>query len=204
MLAFKTTSVATAFSMFLACNLALAAPASDQSPNPLFRRAGTGSGILGVFLSKEFAQVFGSPPGCCDGYDENDCYSTKGTADSGDDWELCFGKGDYVWLQDDANTANCLTNLHYTQDDACISVAGSSCEAGKGTSKILNAQVSYIIGSKQIDSADSDAIQSASNALVGSSVDSGSDLDGGVTLAHAGQNGEYVNILFRFGGGQQC
>jgi hypothetical protein len=177
--------------------------------NPLHARqeGGTLSGITGTFLSKEFAQVFGAPPQCCHDFPDNDCWAGKGKADSGDEWERCYSKGDYLWLGDDSATANYLIDLHSTQDDACISVAGSACEVGKGTSKILNSRVRYLVGNEQISRAIPWAMQAASNALVNEMVASCADQDGGdqVEVLHKLPNGlGVVSINFRFGGGQQC
>lgn len=75
---------------------------------------------------------------------------------------------EYVWLEDDARTANCLIRLHHFQQDECISVRGSVCEAEKGTSKILNARVHGGLGSLASD--EYRALQEASLALIGTAV----------------------------------
>lgn len=106
--------------------------------------------------------------------------------------------GKYVWTQDDANTANCLTNLHFAQNDACISTSGSMCAAHAGTSKILNEKTE-----KQLVSYDSFSIQAASQALVGTSVNG----DGGVMIYRLDPSHDlsYIGAVgVYFGGSDQC
>ena len=107
---------------------------------------------------------------CCHDFPDNDCWAGTGKADSGDDWGRCYSIGNYLWLEDDSAAANFLINLHFTQNNICISVAGSSCEVGKGTSKILNPQVSFRWGNEQISSASSWATQATSYAIMSSTV----------------------------------
>ena len=135
------------------------------------------------------------------------------TASDGSIWVVytrnaSFDPAFYVWQQNDTNTLNCLTNLHFTQDDDCVSVKGSECEAGAGTSKILNARTL-----SQLSSQNSKAIQVAISALVGATVNSGED---GVNLYRidASHSTEYIRqgnqpekdggIDVVFGCGEQC
>lgn len=157
-------------------------------------------------LKPEFDKVFGKPVLCCGGYPYMECMANHGTAEAGDEWDLCFTPGDYLWLEDDSKTANCLIDLHHKQDSKCISVEGSSCEAIKGTSKILNAQVSYIVGDKTIDSAASLAMQGASNAMVDEKVAWGEGGGKFVTFSHRSSTNDLVlvSMTVRFEGGRQC
>ena len=76
---------------------------------------------------------------------------------------------EYIWAPDDTKTANCLINQDYVDDKKCVSVRGTECEAGKGTSKILNARLDW--GGK-LTSEESRVWQDASRAFVGSKVNS--------------------------------
>ncbi len=73
-------------------------------------------------------------------------------------------------------------NLHFTQDDACIPLAGSECAANAGTSKILKVRASNqgndgaANGLNKLTSDDSDAIQAAISATVGNNVNSYPDM----------------------------
>lgn len=116
------------------------------------------------------------------------------------------GNADSDCKPDDSTTANCLINLHYTQSDACISVAGSSCEAIKGTSQILNARMGY---AKYLSADDSDTLQAASGYMIGRTVSSGYSDDGGISsgvveLVRVGQNAAQAGLDFRFDGDQEC
>lgn len=53
-------------------------------------------------------------------------------ADDGQHVAACWANNtdNVMFGQAEANAANCLTNLHYTQADTCISVAGSECDTG--------------------------------------------------------------------------
>lgn len=122
----------------------------------------------------------------------------------------------YVWLEDDARTANCLFDLHHLQKDECISVKGSKCEATKGTSKILNARVHGDLGS--ITTNETVAIQFGSWAIVGSKVNSNQDdyikhMPSGVQFLYIPdraswklpttiKEASYISVVF--GGAEQC
>ena len=119
----------------------------------------------------------------------------------------------YVWLEDDARTANCLIRLHHFQQDECISVRGSVCEASKGMSKILNARVSGGLGSLASD--EYHALQEASQALVGTAVNSDANqpYSSGVYLMHIPGRPTwslgigvllYRSVSIVFGGAEQC
>lgn len=163
---------------------------------------------------------FGSPTGEATAPD-----GTNGwlTASDGASWVAYTGANtDYAFTQDDATTANCLVNLHFTQDDACISVAGSECAAKAGTSKILNARASNQFndgpadGWKRLTSDDSDAIQAAISAMVRSNVNSSPDR--GVTIDRydfgkkkssdtpgvGNAPTEHGSVTVYFGGSEQC
>ena len=178
----------------------------SQQPDSLTKRQGTGGALIAIFAPTQLnGAIFGEDPQCCDNSSEQCvvCQQDGGT------WQACWdqppqGVG-YYWTQDDTNTANCLINLHYTQKDVCISVAGSECEAGKGTSHILNA---YGNGD-QLSSDDSDTLQTASSNMVGMTVSSGYSDNSGlsmgvVRLARIGQNFADVILDIRFDGDEAC
>ena len=131
-------------------------------------------------------------------------------------YDTVINPATYVWLEDDATTANCLFDLHHVQQDVCISVRGSKCEATKGTSKILNARVHGNLGS--ITTNETIALQLASRAIVGSKVNSNQDdvfkhMPSGVQFLYIPDRAafklpttikepSYVSVVF--GGAEQC
>ena len=128
-------------------------------------------------------------------------------------WDSLMNPAEYIWEADDATTANCLAHLHYVQDTECISVKGSECEAKKGTSKILNSRkqtVSYGIDTLSLE--DYAAIEKASNAIIGTKVNSNADnefhIASGVYLGRMNLDGFFDEvegfISIVFGGAEQC
>ena len=184
---------------------ALAYPSQQQ--DSLSRRVGTYTPILTLFAGKELkGAIFGEDAQCCDQTSEK-CVVRQ---EDGGTWRACWDQppqnGGYYWTQDDTNTANCLINLHYTQKDACISVAGSACEAGKGTSHILNA---WMAVANQLSADDYDTLQAASSNMVGMTVSSGYSDDSGlsmgvVVLSRIGPNTALSSLDIRFDGDEAC
>ena len=177
----------------------------SQHPDSLSKRAGTAGSIISTFLGNEIkGPIFGSPPECC----PNGGCTVR--ADDTGKWQACWDAppqgGGYYWTQDDTKTANCLINLHWIQSDACISVVGSECEAGKGTSQILNA---WMAEAYSLSFDDSNTLQTASNNMVGETVSSGyADNNGlsmgAVGLTRVGQNSAAAQLEIRFDGDQGC
>lgn len=154
------------------------------------------------------------PPGTQCGYQTatDDASWVLSTANSNDN------PAQYVWTQDDATTANCLINLHFTQGDSCISVQGSECESGAGSSKILIAVGFFPTSSgdagSQLSSDDSDALQAASSALVGATVNSAPGAgvqiiridpsDKTADIQQGDVPAEHGGVQISFGGDNQC
>lgn len=143
------------------------------------------------------------------------------TASDGSSWVAYTGAStDYAFVQDDANTARCLVNLHFTQDTGCISLAGSECEANAGTSRILNVGAwnqgndGPADGWKQLTGDDSATIQAGIQAMVGGNVNSSPN--SGVTVGHYDFGDkkktdtlgdvptEHGAVKINFGGSEQC
>lgn len=91
---------------------------------------------------------------------------------------MCYdnGTGSNIWAQRDIDVANCLTNLHYVQNDACISTAGSECDNGyiDAGGLIQNLRIIDVFGSgdgetgsNQITGSQSSALQMGFNGLLG-------------------------------------
>jgi hypothetical protein len=122
-------------------------------------------------------------------------------------WEACYMPGDYLWLKGDVETAKFLIDLHYRQNSACISVAGSRCEAGKGTSKILNIRkaVSSFNGKvEEFSASESGALQAAVSSMLGVAMDVGASKNEFNSDLEPGKPGLARGIWIRWGGGQQC
>lgn len=121
-------------------------------------------------------------------------------------WDVCYSKTGnvYTWAQDDVNVANCLINLHYTQDDACISVAGSECEQYAKGSMIINSWVGA--SAYRFNADDSDTLQAASTAFLGTKFSTTSyEASGGeVTFSRVGQNVYQSAVTIRFAGDESC
>ena len=176
------------------------------SPTPIEKRGGV------IFHDKtEFYERYGidAGPPC------RNIYGTQGMAEEGcviattdSTWTaITFNsipdRAEYIWLEDDATTASCLIRLHDVQDDECISVRGSVCEANKGTSKILNARLHYSSSGGSLTAEESSTFQKASRALIGSRVNSDSNhhnTPSGVYLATF----EHTYMSVVFGGAEQC
>ena len=177
-------------------------------PGSLSKRLGSTatSGIAGA-VGPLFEDLFGAPPQCCNPTLYPHC---RVVAAEDKSWQGCFDEppkdAGYLFLQDDATTAACLIDLHYKQASRCISVAGSPCEAGKGTSQILNV---WMGKERKLSSDDSLVLQAAANGMVGQTVSSGrSDHDGqsqgSVKVVRVGQNVAESGVDIRFGGDEQC
>ena len=166
------------------------------------------SDIVTFHDKTEFYERYGiNAEGAC-----RNIYGTQGMAEEGcviattdSTWTaITFNSipnpAEYIWLEDDATTANCLIHLHDLQEDECISVRGSVCEANKGTSKILNARL-HSGGS--LTPEESKTLQKGSRALFGAKVNSDSNhhhTPSGVYLATF----EHVYMSIVFGGAEQC
>jgi len=97
------------------------------------------------------------------------CFSNLTNLDGGNSKRplITFG-------QADIDVARCLTNLYFTQDDTCISVAGSSCDNNySGTGYILNARIPEVAGvgkNSALSASQSSAAQAAFDILVNQNV----------------------------------
>jgi len=145
------------------------------------------------------------------------------SASDGSSWVASTGaEGDYAFIQDDATAANCLVNLHFTQDDACISLAGSECAANAGTSKILNVRAMNqgtdgpFDGWRRLTSDDSAAIQAAISAMVRGNVNPSPEIGVRIDWYDFGDKKwsdtpgvgnvptEHGSVAVQFGGSEQC
>ncbi|KAJ5116134.1 hypothetical protein N7456_000482 [Penicillium angulare] len=132
-----------------------------------------------TYASTEMKTIFGAPALCTGDMDTTGLMVTTGQGDDvPDKWEICYYDGDDTFTQADADAANCLVNLHFTQDDKCIDVKGSMCAPGY-SGPLQNAQVSYIYGPYQITGAQSVSLQAAINAIVGKKYSN--VIDGGIS-----------------------
>lgn len=159
---------------------------------------GTVKNIAGSKLEKVLG---GTPPTCCDN-ELSTCRLIAGKTTDGLLFNACYTPGTSMFYDFDATVANCIINLHYTQADACISVAGSVCGQGYGGG-LMTGFVSWRTATK-LSADQSRAIQAAANALVGTSVsyDHGSPL---MFATFSTENGfEEVEVDFYGHQGQQC
>jgi len=94
-----------------------------------------------------------------------DCTTVSGTTDGGLHWCYGYHGGGIEFSNDDGKVAQCLTDLHYKQNSACITTKGSSCDTGIGPD-VVSAHESRLYGNHQLSSDDSLAIQAAIGAAV--------------------------------------
>lgn len=199
------SSFAVALTIMSAVNAAPTAPGNPREP-------------VG-YTPWLYKKLGGKPiPYGCTGY-EGDCLVNTGTTDNGYHYITTTPvHGKYSFLQNDADVAKCLVDLHSTQNIRCVSVTGSKCQPLVTTSKIQNIQsinpsggaLGEIIGLKQLNATQSQAIQAAAQSLVGQTVSSSwndgdaedSDVITGLSSGDPGAETAYVN--FRFYGEGAC
>ncbi|KAJ3540419.1 hypothetical protein NM208_g5075 [Fusarium decemcellulare] len=125
------------FSRFLSCaawcsTMAIASPVEAEETK-LAKRQGTVTGILGPWLGKLINDAWTGPVPLCDGdFDQTYWMATWKVEETGQFVQVCWRNdtGLVVWDEPTVNVANCLTHLHYTQANTCISVKGSMCDNG--------------------------------------------------------------------------
>jgi hypothetical protein len=134
-----------------------------------------------------------SATACCE--EIEDCYTLSGKTDDGLNWCAGSWTGTTNWTQGDADTAKCLTNLHYVQNDKCITKSGSSCDNGDSSPDVAKAYDTFLYGNYQLSSNDSRAIQAAMDAMVGKQIDLDVDAgsDGYIVFSHVADNGSGIN-----------
>lgn len=107
----------------------------------------------------------------------------------------CYGfqNGLVSFTPADQSVSKCLTNLHFTQDSACITTAGSSCEGPQTT--IVSAHDSMLYGNHQISSDDSLAIQAAMDDAAATGLKWSDDTSNGpgyINFVHVADNGSGI------------
>ena len=166
--------------------LALSAIAFPTEPTveerDLVERQGTGTSIFvnAIIGLIKGSGIFGGAPPVCDGYFDNGItyYFASGQASNGLYWQACWqNDSDTTPFGDnEVAVANCLTNLHYTQADTCISTEGSECDNGyvAGGGRLQNLREPIIgsgtQGDAQINADESAALQAAVWAVDGQNV----------------------------------
>lgn len=143
-------------------------------------------GLTANEIDAGLLSVFGaSSPTCCDDYDASDgCLVNAGTDALGHQWMACYFTGTEMIYDFDAAAMDCIINLHYTQDDACIDIKGSVCAQGYGGG-LMAGQMSWIgkghAKADQISADQSTSYQAAANSMVGIQISyaNGSDIGKG-------------------------
>ena len=146
------------------------------------------------------------------------CLANTGTAANGNPWTYTTSSnGQYLFVKNDATVADCLVNLHYTQNTRCISVAGSPCQALVTSSKIQNSRsinpgggaIGELTETAQLTAAQSSTMQAAVEALIGQKVsssraDDANDQGGSVSVASGNPGSEDAYVTINFYGEDQC
>ncbi|KAK4697909.1 hypothetical protein P7C71_g252, partial [Lecanoromycetidae sp. Uapishka_2] len=171
--------------LFFHFSLNLAVPTVSTAGNEAtLESRGGGSDVAGnlfnsvvIGLATTEAQsgllkAFGaSSPTCCDSYPATSgCLFNAGTDQVGNPWMACYFPGTETIYDFDVEAMNCIINLHYTQDDACIDIAGSVCAQGYGGG-LMAGQMSWIgkghAKADQISAAQSVTYQAAAASMKG-------------------------------------
>ncbi|KAJ5091617.1 hypothetical protein NUU61_006487 [Penicillium alfredii] len=147
--------------------------AASPLSEPVKRGSGIGQGLfigLQKYAGAQFQKIFGSSAPCAEYFDGE---FMAGTDQDGAPlpWAHCYVEGDQNFTQQDADVAKCLTNLHYVQEDTCISVKGSMCDNGylDGGGRIQNTQLSLLYDA-QLTADQSSAMQYAIQSMVGTNI----------------------------------
>lgn len=122
-----TTSILLSSSMLLVPSLA--APVLEQRQTNTFSIID--SLVIGLIKGSEPGPNICQTEGCFT-EDGQEYWYANLQAPNGGYVAVCYQNNSQPILfgQAEADAANCLTNLHYTQADTCIDVAGSSCDNG--------------------------------------------------------------------------
>ncbi|KAI1268962.1 hypothetical protein F5Y18DRAFT_373177 [Xylariaceae sp. FL1019] len=78
--------------------------------------------------------------------------------------EVCWTAGGYSISDTDANNVDCVLELHRNQDDTCIDVEGSSCQADDGTA-VGNVKTKEIFNGAAHQHAPDDVVDKAKSAF---------------------------------------
>ncbi|OKL59902.1 hypothetical protein UA08_04962 [Talaromyces atroroseus] len=138
---------------------------------------------------------------CCE--EMTDCTTLSGEQD-GLKWCVGYFEGNTEWTQGDSDATQCLTYLHYTQDDKCISKSGSRCDTGGDSPNVAIVDDGFWYGDYQLSSADMSAINAAIQALVGTGIDMSTSQAGDLgtlVFAHVADNGSGINSIEVFNSG---
>ena len=165
-----------------------------------------------------FSKLGGKPTpfGCLE--IEDHCLANTGTAANGKPRTYTTSSnGQYLFLKNNATVADCLVNLHYTQNTRCISVGGSPCQALVTTSRIQNSRsinpsggaIGELTETAQLTAAQSSTMQAAVEALIGqktssSFADDPNDQGGQVSVASGNPGSEDAYVTINFYGEDPC
>ena len=153
-----------------------------RSISPVHTPRGAGSALGAIFdagvqgaSSGALATVFGSPPTCCDSADGalGGCLVNAGTDSNGNKWMACYYPGTEQIFDFDVAAMDCIINLHYVQDDACIDIAGSVCGNDYGGGLMMG-HMGFLGGNikaDQISALDSVSFQAAANSMLDVQID---------------------------------
>jgi hypothetical protein len=135
--------------------------------------------------------------------DCNLTFADERLQDAGSNWCYGYYNGNQVWSQKDAEVAKCITDLHASQDSACISKAGSPCDLND--SQILLVQENRLDGSNQLSEENAEAIRAAIQAAADEGVtwqpEGTFGLAQSIEFSHVADNGAGIRgVTVRLGG----
>ena len=161
--------------------------------------------------SNELLQLFGlsdPPPNCCDDADWP-CHMNAGIAKNGKAFQVCYNPGTETIYDYDVSAMKCILNLHYTQADKCISVAGSTCANGY-TGGIMNGHTNLLTSgydsANQLTSDQSGALQAAAESMLNVGITYADPSNAAMTLITLSDDKKTVDSEIDFVGHQgiQC
>ncbi|KFX87068.1 hypothetical protein V490_08580 [Pseudogymnoascus sp. VKM F-3557] len=160
------------------------------------------AGLSSALVAKPSTEVR-APKGtaCCTGVDSS-CNTVTGTAPTGQTWAYCWHNGDIKWTGAERDMSECLTDLHVSQNSACISGGdGTPCPGNAG---VTIAQDSFLWGNHQLDEDSKTAIFAAIDEATKAGIMFGVDGHFPVSFVHTADNGSGIHGIDMYGPNDGC
>lgn len=121
--------------------------------------------------------------------------------------DVCWTQGGYTFTDNDISAAQCLVNLHVSEDASCMDLAGSSCESGHDGTAIGNVRVMYSLSTdanQQLDQTNGDLANQAISVLT--QLQHGFDITTNVDMALMNSDQTYTSwmVQLRGTGDENC
>lgn len=140
----------------------------------------------------------GNPDPTCCMDSHSGCLFNSGKTDEGQLWQACYYPGTEQIFDYDVAAMDCIINLHYTQEDACIDVAGSMCANGYGGG-LMRGQMGWAGKNQkadQISAQDSRTFQAAAASMANVKIDYAKGENAAISLVTvSSENGLLTNLI---------